>query len=367
MRHFGHIKHAPVLIMLVVLIVNVKNNYTNFTPYNVSEQEQRTSHLSVSRNKQEVTQQNLSNSVHSKKSTTKNNLSTSEDETEKDLKSEREDELEPEIEKRPVSYSHPAYYSHIPKTGGFGALLTFNKIFKRKLAYKCARGNNRAIAWKDWIEKGEADKCYIIMSEDRLKLWEEYDGPKPEHVYTMVRPPREHILSQYIHCTETKGHRAGVKMMPSLDKWLEDWVGVMKKIPNFVNDEGQYKKTTVEMMKKKYNCFEPVERMSIHLRINPNVTKKELSQRFDVIGLLPFFTTSTCLMVIDVLKSVPASCDCSTETKRHKIVVQDHGVENHGDTMKISKEQGMLMNQLVPTDTKLYKLSEELFHEESEG
>jgi len=104
--------------------------------------------------------------------------------------------------------------------------------------------------------------------------------------------------------------------------------------------------------------------MSVHLGVGESVTKTQLTEEFDIIGLLPYFATSTCLMAIDVLQTVPESCDCSSKTTETlEVAVKDHGVKSHGDTMQITQSQSDLIEQLIRIDAHLYKLSEEIFFE----
>ena len=108
----------------------------------------------------------------------------------------------------------PYYYLHIPKASGFGAMIFLNKYMDHIHQHKVC---NHAFKY-DWLNWTQNDPdCVIHM----LEL---YYSTNAKHILTVVRPPLEHVVSQYFHCKEAKNRPTRKKMlMPSLNVWLEQW------------------------------------------------------------------------------------------------------------------------------------------------
>ena len=106
------------------------------------------------------------------------------------------------------------YYLHIPKTGGVGA---FSQLRSNNGGRKVCNHARRDVShWKSW------GHWWLHASES---------GPTTfaKKQFVVLRKPRDHVLSQYFHCTEARGHRDRAHFMPSLDVWLEWWVDRMKR------------------------------------------------------------------------------------------------------------------------------------------
>ena len=269
--------------------------------------------------------------------------------------------------KRPVAYDNPVYYAHVPKTGGRGALAHFNKVlFDRNTpGYKCHHGasgcaGNRTFDWSAWVAAGTTDECYLHMSED---CWYKINvaGPRPEHAFTMLRPAHHHVLSQYLHCTESVAHKNRRKWMPSLEEWLRAWADEKRQLKN-VTVAGRLE--LVAKMKRRFKCYNPWDHASTLLRLPANITAAGLRTQFDVVVLMPEFSASTCLMVVYVLRRVPPVCDCGAGGGVGVASqVVDHGVSRHGDSLNITTTERALIDGLTEVDARLYGLAEELFRE----
>ena len=268
--------------------------------------------------------------------------------------------------KRPVAYDNPVYYAHVPKTGGRGALRHFNKVlFDRNTGNKCNHGpgscvNKRTLNWTAWVARGTTHGCYLHMSE---YCWYKIDvaGPRPEHAFTMLRPAHHHVLSQYLHCTESGAHKNRRKWMPSLEEWLQAWADEKRQLKN-TTVAGRLE--LVAKIKRRFKCYNPWDHASTLLRLPANITAAGLRTQFDVVGLLPEFSASTCLMAVYVLRRVPPACDCGTGGGGGVASrVVSHGVSQHGDSLNITTTERALIDGLTEVDARLYGLAEELFRE----
>jgi len=224
------------------------------------------------------------------------------------------------------------YYLHIPKAGGNGALRFLNEdmehIHQRKV---CNHGFK--YEWLNWTQNDP--DCVIHMSES-------YYSPNAKHIMTVVRPPLEHVVSQYFHCKESKDHATRSHLMPSLDVWLEQWT------------KAQDSKS--QKVVREYDCYNPINLQTKKLG-NPE-NNIELLDRFDVIGVLPQLARSTCLMTIEISGIIPPRCNC---TNTHRRLRADHGVIHHGDSFKLTKNQTKMINQLTKRDALLYKNGLDIF------
>ena len=251
---------------------------------------------------------------------------------------------------RPKNFTH--FISHIPKSGGNFALFALNQLlFKDREYWKLPeedrfRGCNEAIRpvhefQQKYRYQFNGIKCTLWMSEWRY-------SKAPQNIYTIVREPREHVLSQYFHCTESEDHRRYAHHMPNLTEWLEAWVKA-KDDPDMLEDT------------KRYRCYNPVESQSKFVYFNHNMTVSDLRQRYTVIGDTAEMALSVCLMYVRYTGWVPQQCNCSSQSHAidEKLIYQSnakyaHGVTNHGATYETTPYQDELIAKLRTLDNILY-------------
>jgi hypothetical protein len=232
--------------------------------------------------------------------------------------------------------------------------------------------------------------------------------------FVMFRDPQSHVLSQYFHCTESRGTKKKRKRrnrMPKLlYEWLEIWEATrqtkslaQRKLPH-----NAHRRWTDPRMR----CYNPIDLQS-WISGYPQ-SKPELESKFEAIGILSEFYLSSCVFSTMVLNRVPAACNCSQNsiqpshgtttgqrngnatnqtwsTARTGTVTstngshddddddnnidnnkndgtqkthrgQSHGVKHHGDSYQPTDAEMQLIRNLTMHDQILYDHAKELFH-----
>ena len=189
-------------------------------------------------------------------------------------------------------------------------------------------------------------------------------GMNHTRVYTMVRPPSEHVLSQYFHCAEARNRDPTARgLIPSLDEWLENWVSFMETgvLPRPIEHHFNIH------MRWMYKCYNPINLQSRFLEFNetlsPDSSKEDLNQRFETIGLTTNFDKSICLILIRLTGEVPVACDCTSKRRLR----QTHGVVHHGANFTVSESQSLAISKLTKVDEKLFGYAAEIFKENLKG
>lgn len=299
------------------------------------------------------------------------------------------------------------YFIHIPKAGGTYARHQLNNDMRenrliREQGILCDRGVSPVSKYKSWpsffvyntrvqnktamaevaraLDEGE--EVPIIKNKIRRKcgmyMTESHYSSIPQHVYTVVRDPREHIVSAYFHCKESKihGKRFGHMMPDTLDEWLNVWIDV-KSSPRGLQKARAMKKT------ENFRCYNPINMQSSML-LSPSeggevaeISKAGLAKRFDVIGLTSQMDKSLCLVFIAWNGFAPDRCVCGgggnkdggnadrgDQRLSHNIAIHSHNVTNHGGTHDHTPEQLSAIAELADVDMKLYSVAEELFEDQ---
>jgi len=197
-------------------------------------------------------------------------------------------------------------------------------------------------------------------------------NPVAKNVYTIVREPISHVLSQYFHCTESVDHSRlrsrstgnllnHHQKMPSLNVWLANYAKIARSIPLDEISPFELKglKRIMEL-RNRFRCYNPIDSQSAYVQfppMNKNATSGEqtmlvlpkdytypyfdstdwngqrpehddrdeaskqldrqlfddLKKRFRVIGDTAQMTKTICAIFIDYSegKHIPALCDCS--------------------------------------------------------
>jgi len=149
---------------------------------------------------------------------------------------------------------------------------------------------------KQWPSHFNGTRCTLWMSE------RPYTN-KANHVYTIVRKPRSHVLSQYFHCTEAPVHRAGAHFMPAtVDEWLEPYVHQVQNPEN-------------ETSLPNFHCYNPINMQSRFAHFDRNTTKQELRERYDVIGDQSQMDKTVCMIFLRYTGHFAQQCNCSSSAQ----------------------------------------------------
>mmetsp|Transcript_30786 Transcript_30786/g.81808 ORF Transcript_30786/g.81808 Transcript_30786/m.81808 type:complete len:320 (-) Transcript_30786:384-1343(-) len=239
-------------------------------------------------------------------------------------------------------FGPPFFMVHIPKTGGASVLLIMEQDlvgagFPRPAV--CNHGVAPVANRTWWTAPGST--CLIHAAEAPYFAAD-------VTTFVMVREPKQHVVSQYFHCTESPAHKDRAHFMPSLDTWLEVWAAVR---PN----------RTIRRMQREFQCYNPVNRQNTNLKSPENETV--LSTRFQAVGLTTEMERSTCLFSIRVLGGVvPRRCNCTNRLPlSSKSPVVDHGVLHHGASHNTTQHQANLIDELTKEDQRVFSWAQQVF------
>ncbi len=198
--------------------------------------------------------------------------------------------------------------------------------------------------------------CAVHSSEAGMYMGHFGVPNATERAYSLMRYPRDHVLSMYFHCKESKAHAGRGRLMPStFDKWLQDFVAYQNTTEA---------KTKLALTKKLngYSCYTPINMQSQRLDAR---SKRDLVIKFDVVGITDEMEVSTCLISIGVYGTVPDRCNCSDASPyfMNNATKRDHKVTHHGATTKTTPEQDRLIAALTAVDLDLYNAAKELLKE----
>jgi hypothetical protein len=244
------------------------------------------------------------------------------------------------------------FLSHIPKTGGFYALDQLNTLIQKNPQWKnldkhekfqaCMAGLLRTTDFDEkYPSKQNGMRCSLWMSERPHTM-------AANHVYTIIRNPQTHVLSQYFHCTESKSHETRAHLMPSLGEWLEAHV------KHYV----QHSNTTSKL--PKYECYNPFNMQSRYASFNKSTTLQELQERYTVIGDQAQMDKTLCVIFVHYTGFFPPQCNCTAASHR-RLSGFDHGVTHHGDTFDMTPNEKKAIDALTQVDAKLYRMAKQNF------
>jgi len=243
------------------------------------------------------------------------------------------------------------YFVHIPKTAGTSAFARFNDITRRNIGHDymlCNLGAAPLQKYRGWMTEYKGRNCRVHMSESpyRENILEE------SSVYTIVRNPQEHVVSQYFHCVESTRHKKK-DHMPTLTEWLAHWVEGLNRINASQNKKKTNKKVMAEM--RDYNCYNPINLQSFYMDFDgSDKSLSRLDDNYEVIGVSTRFEQTVCLVFIHASDGViPDECNCSSSHRRLGKVIS-HGVKHHAADFETDSEQEAFINKLTEVDTVLY-------------
>lgn len=194
----------------------------------------------------------------------------------------------------------------------------------------------------DGVEKRIRYKCAMSMTEQPWNM-------HAQNVYTIVREPFSHVLSQYFHCSESESHSIPKEvngemidrrelMASSLDEWLEPYA----KLKESNLDQKGYNRRADELYER-FRCYNPIDTESVFTQFNtrillenknytypyPNTedygerdksTKEidkilfdDLKHKYKIIGDTSQMVRTVCAIFIEFLqgKFIPKICDCT--------------------------------------------------------
>jgi len=196
------------------------------------------------------------------------------------------------------------------------------------------------------------------------------DPNEPTRLYTLLRSPREHVISQYFHCKESRDHIKFRDLMPNtFDEWLEYWVEQKRLNSKAVN---------FRFKDVKFKCTIPVNLQSTLLKfeeMNTSKTsdevKEELATMFDVIGVQDQMDKSICVILTTYTGQLPEKCNCSKNDHHHPSrrklrQHQSHYVIHHGATYNTTSKQNELIDELINTDQVLFEHAVDIFAQQVE-
>lgn len=216
----------------------------------------------------------------------------------------------------------------------------------RDAIYEHARGNHSIL-------------CKLHGAE---RNFESLPATETRRIYTIIRDPVKHTLSQYYHCTD---HRLKAHYMPStFDKWIHAWAA-----------EVDNKNSTINPSKlKKFHCYNPVNHQAEWTQFDAEQGKEGLKRKFTVLGNVEQMDKSICAILIAFTRGwVPAVCDCTDVPPEDRQLLDlaydpkrdSHGVTVHASNQNITQEQEKLvLETLRPKDVKLYHLGRQVFEEQ---
>ena len=195
-------------------------------------------------------------------------------------------------------------------------------------------------------------RCSMIVSE---WPWNE----RAKNIYTIVREPMSHLISQYFHCCDSDNskHR---HLMPSLQEWIDAYTDLSNTLPLETRPpyiELWKQIPEAKALRDKYQCYNPIDSESDFVKFPPvqkdgtrmvlpndytfpyhpnHITQgkllmgrdkatqrideqlfNDLKKRFRIIGDMNRMIKTVCAIFIDLHggKHIPKPCDCTNVDK----------------------------------------------------
>ena len=199
--------------------------------------------------------------------------------------------------------------------------------------------------------------------------------------FTMVREPTAHVISQFFHCQIQR--RPNSEQMPeTLLEWLMEWKTLVSSLEQ--QQDPFHSHAVLNPVQDpyrrwrdgKFSCYVPLNFQSWVTGVgsssanSPSKTiKQQLEARFQAIGILSRFETSSCVFLTVALDHVPAVCDCTRgqqKQARRELPTYAHGVVQHGTTYNLTLQERRLIHELTAVDQHLYEQAVALFHKKVE-
>lgn len=218
-------------------------------------------------------------------------------------------------EKPKIEFTH--FLSHVPKSGASYAMNAVNSLIwpspewhalpKEKRFRICNEAKTHTKQYYKYRYAFKGNRCTMWMSERGYTT-------RPQHIYTIIREPKQHVLSMYFHCKESKDHASKAHRMPPLDEWLDNWVDA-------IDNE-----TKVEE-NRRFSCYSPINHQSQFVKFNATRGKDDLKERYTVIGDNSQMPKSVCMIFIRYTGWVPKECDCTSDFSTDDVIPQGNATK----------------------------------------
>lgn len=234
--------------------------------------------------------------------------------------------------------AHPAlYHMHIPKVAGIS--------FIRDALSFIPNGTG--------FYSGET--CYSKYAS-RKTFDLKREGLHNDGIVTMLRNPREHVLSQFVECADDSW---GKKIVPKDKRHLLKDFGtwVQHFTFNFTTDDlGCYH--PFNMQTRAFLCESHLHHLTDEADLKQTTDLGRALQRMNstfFVGLAEYYQESLCLLYEKVTSELPDWCNCEDIELWSKYVPQheSHKTRSHNIAELTSKELDMV-DQLTELDRKLY-------------
>jgi hypothetical protein len=174
----------------------------------------------------------------------------------------------------------------------------------------------------------------------------------------LVREPRAHVLSMYMHCKTSRDHEHAARaLMPaSFEEWLQSWV----RLRSEGSTSGFCCYNPVDSQSFRFECAAGSNSMRRQCRPNLEVDGELALKNMQLagfVGLTEFYKESICLLHVQANNELPESCQCAGEGAASpplKLHAYSHGVQPHS-IMNVSETALQLIDSLTIWDQRLYK------------
>lgn len=224
-------------------------------------------------------------------------------------------------------------------------------------------------------------------------------------VVTMIRSPRSHAISMYMHCQYSKRnnemHKQNQNIFPlkgeedmkkedlirGFDNWLDymlnmDDTKFIKKSDSFdcytpwnlqsrmmTCNIKEHRHTGAQIIRNDYYHDEKFQKdNNIQIpKIEPkwdDVKDIILSNKMAFIGLTEHYKESVCIIHYIHSKTMPSHCDCTTQQQQQtKLQNRTHGVPHLLDVSDLSLSTLRKIDEITKVDVMTYQLSQKIFNE----
>lgn len=236
-------------------------------------------------------------------------------------------------------------------------------LFFDKYSLNHDHGNPDSDAYSPYIACNYGNTPYVFMSpfhisagqntkyRCNLGITEEPWTKDAPNVYTIVRDPVSHVVSQYFHCVGSNSHKKA-HLMPPFNEWLDEYTELADTLPleqRVPYIEEWRRISAAKLLKDKFECYNPIDSESMFVKFPVKVkdelgepivlpkdytypyppenapprdekTRKldqqlfdDLKNRFRVIGDTARMIKTICSIFIDMTdgKYIPTPCDCT--------------------------------------------------------
>eukprot|EP00933_Yihiella_yeosuensis_P054030 TRINITY_DN52366_c0_g1_i1.p1 TRINITY_DN52366_c0_g1~~TRINITY_DN52366_c0_g1_i1.p1 ORF type:complete len:230 (+),score=35.96 TRINITY_DN52366_c0_g1_i1:69-692(+) len=188
---------------------------------------------------------------------------------------------------------------------------------------------------------------------------------------TMLRSPRNHVLSQFIHCSTSPEHKEFLdgSLPSSFKAWVSGWAELHEQGLSAQNWGAR---------RPFSNCFRPIDLQSHHLTcesprlyapfVDTNLAIRNMRTMWFV-GLQEYYRESLCLFQAKVFGFLSPQCDCENETawNAFKISNETHGSARIANQLQLDADiddAWEIVDKFTASDQSLYFAAEVRFFDE---